>query len=326
MKTINFTSTLCAALVAIHGAAFAGGEGWTSDFAAAKKEAAEAKKDLLVDFTGSDWCGWCIKLNDEVFKKDPFKAGVKDTFVLVEVDFPQDKSKLSEETQKQNKELGEKYAVQGYPTILLCDAEGLPYATTGYKKGGPETYVEHLNELRASKAKRDEAFASAEKAEGVEKAKALIAALDAMGLNDGLVSNFYGDIAKQIVAADPKDETGFAKKAADAKRLADFQGALEELASKNDMDGALALVNKTIKEGGFSTEETQQMMMTRAVIYAQQTKFDEALKAVDEAIAVAPESEMIPGIEGFKNRIEDGKKKAAEGAAKKEAKPVGDKN
>ena len=325
MKTINFTSTLCAALVAIHGAAFAGGEGWTSDFAAAKKEAAEAKKDLLVDFTGSDWCGWCIKLNDEVFKKDPFKAGVKDTFVLVEVDFPQDKSKLSEETQKQNKELGEKYAVQGYPTILLCDAEGLPYATTGYKKGGPEKYVEHLNELRASKAKRDEAFASAEKAEGVEKAKALIAALDAMGLNDGLVSNFYGVIDKQNIAADPKDETGFAKKAADAKRLSDFQGALEALASKNDMDGALALVNKTIKEGGFGTEETQQMMMTRAVIYAQQTKFDEALKAVDEAIAVAPDSEMIPGIEGFKKRIEDGNKKATEGADKKEAKPVGDK-
>ena len=146
-----------------------------------------------------------------------------------------------------------------------------------------------------------------------------------MGLNDGLVSNFYGDIAKQIIAADPKDETGFAKKAADAKRLSDFQGALEALASKNDMDGALALVNKTIKEGGFGTEETQQMMMTRAVIYAQQTKFDEALKAVDEAIAVAPDSEMIPGIEGFKKRIEDGNKKATEGADKKEAKPVGDK-
>ena len=69
MNPIQFTSTLCAAIMALHGAAFAGGEGWLSDFAAAKKQAAESKKDLLLDFTGSDWCGWCIKLNDEVFKQ-----------------------------------------------------------------------------------------------------------------------------------------------------------------------------------------------------------------------------------------------------------------
>lgn len=323
MKTIKFTSTICAAMLALHGAAFAGGEGWTSDFAAAKTKAAEEKKDLLIDFTGSDWCGWCIKLNDEVFKKDPFKAGVKDTFVLVEIDSPQDKSKLSAETQKQNTELAEKYAVQGFPTILLCDADGLPYASTGYQKDGPEKYVEHLNELRGRKTRRDEAFASAQKSEGVEKAKALVAALDAMGLNDALVEKFYGEIGKQIIAADSKDETGFAKKAADAKRMADFQSALEGYAKKNDMDGALELVNKTIKEGGFSTEETQQMMMTRAVIYAQQAKFDDALKAVDEAIAVAPDSSMIPGIQGFRKRIEDGQKKAAEGPAKEDPKPAG---
>lgn len=322
MKTIKLTSTLCAALVALHGVAFAGGEGWSSDFAAAKKEAEESKKDMLVDFTGSDWCGWCIKLSDEVFKKDPFKDGVKDTFVLVEVDFPQDKSKLSAETQKQNAELGEKYAVKGYPTILLCDAQGRPYASTGYQKGGPEKYVEHLNQLRGNKAKRDVAFATAEKAEGVEKAKALVAALDAMGLDSAMVSNFYGEVAEQITAADPEDETGFAKKGADSKRLADFQSSLEALASKNDMDGALALVDKTIKEGGFGTQETQQMMMTRAVIYAQQSKFDESLKSIDEAVAVAPESDMITGIEEFRKRIEDTQKKAADGPAKEDAKPA----
>ena len=66
-----------AALLAVYGSgiAFAGGEGWSSDFAAAKKEAAASNKDLLVDFTGSDWCGWCIKLDKEVFSQEPFKAG-----------------------------------------------------------------------------------------------------------------------------------------------------------------------------------------------------------------------------------------------------------
>ena len=104
---MNVMLKSCAAVVALgwSGFAFAGGEGWSSDFAASMKLAADSKEDLLVDFTGSDWCGWCIKLNKEVFSLEPFKAGVKDKFVLVEVDFPKDESKLSEETRKQNEEL-----------------------------------------------------------------------------------------------------------------------------------------------------------------------------------------------------------------------------
>ncbi len=92
----------CAAVVALHcaGFALAGGEGWTADFAAAKKEAAESKKDLLIDFTGSDWCGWCIKLNKEVFSHEPFKAGVKDKFVLVELDYPNDKRRADSSPRK----------------------------------------------------------------------------------------------------------------------------------------------------------------------------------------------------------------------------------
>jgi thioredoxin-related protein len=313
MKSIVKTCAVIAALC--HpGALLAGGEGWTADFTDAKKQAAESKKDLLIDFTGSDWCGWCIKLNDEVFKHEPFKEGVKDNFVLVELDFPNDKSKLSEETQAQNKELGEKYAVRGYPTILLCDSEGRPYASTGYQPGGPEKYVAHLNELRGKKVKRDEAFAEAANASGVDKAKALIAALDAMGLEDSTIASFYGDVADQIKAADPDDETGFAKKAAGKKRMEDFQEALQELAAKQDMDGALALVDKTLKEGGIEGEENLQLMMTRAVIFAQQGKFDDALKAVDDVKAAHPDSPMMEGIEGFRKRLEEGKKKAAAGA------------
>jgi thioredoxin-related protein len=307
-----------AAILALHGAVLAGGEGWSSDYEASKKLAAESKKDLLIDFTGSDWCGWCIKLNDEVFKHEPFNAGVKDSFVLVELDYPNDKSKLSEATIKQNEELGKKYAVQGYPTILLCDADGKPYAATGYQPGGPEKYVEHLNELKGAKAKRDEAFAAAAKAEGVEKAKALVAALGAMGLDDGMVATFYGDITKQITAADPKDETGFAKQAASKQRVADFEEKLQELGRKKDHDGALALVAAALKEGGFDKETTEQMMLTRAVILMQQKKFDEALKAVDEAKAAYPDSQMGEQIAAFRAQIEKSKNAAAGGSGEEE--------
>jgi thioredoxin-related protein len=315
MKT---TSIVCAAVMALIGTTLAGGEGWTSDFEAAKKQAAESKKDLLIDFTGSDWCGWCIKLVDEVFKHDAFKDGVKDTFVLVEIDFPKDKTKVSDEVRAQNEKLNDLYGIEGFPTILLTDDKGRPYAKTGYQKGGPEKYVAHLNELRTKKAARDEAFAAAEKAEGLDKAKALIAALDAMNLSEAAVATFYGDVVERIKAADPDDATGFSKKAAAAGRLKAFQEELQGLAGKQDMDGALKLVDKTLAEGGFGTDETLQMLMTRAVILAQQEKITEALKAVDDAKAFAPDSPMIPGIEQFRKRLEEAAKKPADGGEKTE--------
>ncbi len=76
MNPIKITTTLCAASWrSIMPPGWR--RSWSSDFEASKKQAAEAKKDLLIDFTGSDWCGWCIKLNKEVFSLEPFKAGVK---------------------------------------------------------------------------------------------------------------------------------------------------------------------------------------------------------------------------------------------------------
>lgn len=304
---MKITSIVCAAIMALLGTSFAGGEGWTSDFEIAKKQAAEQKKDLLIDFTGSDWCGWCIKLNDEVFKHDAFKSGVKDTFTLVELDFPKDKSKLSEELQKQNQELSKKYAVRGFPTILLTDAAGRPYAATGYQEGGPEKYVAHLNELRGKKTKRDEAFAAAEKAQALEKAKALIAALEVMALDDEIVANFYGDVAGQITAADPKDETGFAAKIAAKKRFTDFEDQLQAFGQKQDHEGALVLVDKTLKEGGLGKDETQQVMLIRAAILAEQKKYDEALKAADDAKTFHPEGRMAGFIDNFRNKVEAAK-------------------
>lgn len=310
MNTLVKTLALIAALH-MPATLLAAGEGWSSDFAASKKLAADSKKDLLVDFTGSDWCGWCIKLKKEVFDHKAFSDGVKDNFVLVEVDFPSDKSKLTKETQAQNKELGEKYSVRGYPTILLCDADGRPYAATGYQAGGPEDYVEHLNELRERRVVRDKAFAAAEKASGPEKAKQLVAALDSMALQDAMVASFYGEVIEDIKKSDPKDESGFGKKVAAKKRIEAFQKTLQEFAAKQDMDGALTFIDKTLEEGGFENEQTIQMMMTRAVIFAQQKKFDEALKAAEEAKAVDPKTPMAAEIDGFRKQIEEAKKAAA---------------
>ena len=139
---------------------FAAGEDWTADYEAAKKRAAAEGKDLLIDFTGSDWCAWCIKLRKEVFEQPGF-APAKDKFVLLELDYPKDKSRVSEAVATQNAALIKQYPIKGYPTILLCDASGKPFASTGYQPGGPEKYLPHLDTLLAKKSARDQAIASA---------------------------------------------------------------------------------------------------------------------------------------------------------------------
>ena len=133
---------LCLSFVSLS----AGEEGWLTDLETAKKVAQAEKKDILVDFTGSDWCGWCIRLKKEVFDQPQFAEASK-YFVLVEIDFPRSKT-LAPELKAKNDALAKKYNIQGFPTILLLDAQGEVYAQTGYQAGGPESYLKHLAQLR----------------------------------------------------------------------------------------------------------------------------------------------------------------------------------
>jgi len=123
--------------------AWAGENGWLTDFAEARKVAAEKKLTILVDFSGSDWCGWCIRLDREVFSQKTFKDYAAKNLVLFLADFPNSKEQ-SEKTVAQNKALARKYGVQGFPTVLLLGADGKVLGRTGYQEGGASAYVEHL--------------------------------------------------------------------------------------------------------------------------------------------------------------------------------------
>ncbi len=298
-RSATLAASLCVSSV------FAAGEGWTSDFEAAKTTAVAEEKSLLINFTGSDWCGWCIRLDQEVFKHKAFKEGVKDQFVLVALDFPNDQSKVPEATAKQNRELQEKYGVTGFPTIVLADAEGRPFAQTGYKEGGPEKYLEHLQQLASVKAQRDAAFERAEQLQGAEKAQALIEALEALDLSDIMIANFYGDTIARIAAADPKDESGFIKGLQANKRFSEFESKLSAFAEAGDHDAALALVTSTLKEGVFDGEKKQQIILVQGMIYAEKEEFDAAIASLKEAKAAMPESELAGRIDGVITQIDE---------------------
>ena len=121
---------------------------WELNFEQAQARAKAENKPMLLDFTGSDWCGWCIRLDKEVFSQPEFKAYAAESLVLVELDFPRGKEQ-SAEIKAQNKALAKKYSIRGYPTIVLLTAEGELIARTGYKRGGAENYVAHIKEILA---------------------------------------------------------------------------------------------------------------------------------------------------------------------------------
>ncbi len=122
-------------------------DGWETNFEKAKTKAKEEGKHMLVDFSGSDWCGWCIKLDREVFSQSAFKDYAAENLVLVLADFPRDKSKQSADLQKQNEKLMNQFGVGGFPTVFILDSDGGIVAKTGYQAGGAEAYVEHVKAL-----------------------------------------------------------------------------------------------------------------------------------------------------------------------------------
>lgn len=123
---------------------------WMTDFAAAQKKAAAEGKDLFINFTGSDWCGWCMRLEREVFSQKLFIYEAQKRFVFVFVDFPRNK-KLSSAQKAQNEKLAQRYDAMVFPTIILAEANGKPYAKTGYVDGGPLAYLQELATLQSQK-------------------------------------------------------------------------------------------------------------------------------------------------------------------------------
>lgn len=97
---------------------------WTMDFDAARKVAAEKKLPLLLNFTGSDWCGWCKLMDKQVFSQEAWGAYAKDHLMLVWLDFPNDKSLVPEKYIARNKSLAAFFGVQGYPSYIVLDDDG----------------------------------------------------------------------------------------------------------------------------------------------------------------------------------------------------------
>jgi thioredoxin-related protein len=300
VPSIALAGTLCAglALIAMVRMGSAAEEGlWQTDFKAAQAKAKEEKKYLLVDFTGSDWCGWCIKLHNEVFDKEPFKAEAPKQFVLVELDYPQQK-KQSEELKKQNHELAQKYEIQGYPTVLVMDADGQVIAKTGYREGGPEKYLKQLSEFStiyqnvlALKSKLD-------KVKGLDRAKLL----DEIVEDYQKLGNESEDVitwSKEIIALDPDNKAGLKVKYEFPISLTEA----EHLAQSGKTAEANKVLDTALALKGVPGEMRQKGLMLKVEIAFRARNFVAVVAALKLAKEAAPESEMSGQIDGLITRF-----------------------
>ena len=121
-------------------------QGFTDNLDEALKSAKANKRYVVAVFSGSDWCGWCKKLEKEILSTETFRKGAVGRYELVYIDNPRNKDLLSEHGKKNNSELTSKYDIHGFPTVLILDADGKKVAEMGYDAGGPKKYLEKIEE------------------------------------------------------------------------------------------------------------------------------------------------------------------------------------
>ena len=127
---------------------------WHTDMSKATDISIKENKPMFLFFTGSDWCGWCIRLQKEVFKTPEFIKWAKDNVVLVELDFPR-KNNQTEEIKLQNAQLQQQLQVRGYPTVWFVSAAKTAEAkinlnalgSSGYVAGGPKVWIDGANQI-----------------------------------------------------------------------------------------------------------------------------------------------------------------------------------
>ncbi len=181
--------------------------GFIDNLETAKAEAAASGRYILADFSGSDWCGWCKRLDQEVFAQPEFIAGATNKFVLMMVDSPRDTSVLSEHARKANPELVKKYKIGGFPTVLILDETGRVLDQTGYKRGGPEAYLKELDKILAEieVAKGYETRINAFPKGSLERARLTDEFLMKIGLQSQMR---HEDLVKEVLDADPDGKAG----------------------------------------------------------------------------------------------------------------------
>ena len=182
MTSFSHTAVTCVSAVLFAVASFAAKPDtdgakvgvWTQDYDAAITLAKEKSLPVMLNFTGSDWCGWCKLMDKQVFSTDDWTKWATNNIVLVFLDFPQDKDLVPEKYVQRNQQLSDKYGIQGYPTYVVIDpADGKTIDTLGAsREATAKGFIEDLEKILIQRPGVDlSKYLSAEELKKVETLK-----------------------------------------------------------------------------------------------------------------------------------------------------------
>ncbi len=196
------------------------GEPWVTDFEAARVRARSEGKHLLIDFTGSDWCGYCKKLHKELYDKPAFLKRAQESYVLVELDFPR-RTAQAKDLRRQNQALQQEHDVRGFPTLLLMTPDGRVYTRReGFPRAGAHNLERRVYELGDQRLVLGQAFAVFDDPERDAASRLQAAAT----LVETLGNDTPADIAGVLVDLDPADARGLRARLALQGFEQDFSG------------------------------------------------------------------------------------------------------
>ena len=128
---------------------------WLDSYEEAVKLSEQSGKPILADFTGSNWCGYCVKLKKEVFDTPQFKAWAAENVILLELDYPRP-NRQADWIKRQNNMLRDRYEIASYPTVLILNADGTMIGSQGYQRGGPKRWISVANNtIKSNRALRN---------------------------------------------------------------------------------------------------------------------------------------------------------------------------
>lgn len=291
---------------------------WLTNYEEAVSLSRTTSKPLILFFTGSDWCGWCTRLEKEVLDTPDFIDATKDRFVFLKLDFPMNTT-LHPQLTAQNKELQKKYEIRGFPTLVVLDSQQQKIGTIGYQPGGGTKYAASLTKmvsdyiaytqkmqtLNQHSMSGDELKELYEKAvelnlindankvvkEGVQSDKRIFFLVEHYHFlaEEGLIHHDEAvSLRQQLFALDPENHNGIQYKIA----VIDFEACCQEMERENySAELAVApLVQYINKYGQQDQDNLWRLQMIISQVFLDKNKIKEALSYAKSSYDTAPPS------------------------------------
>lgn len=307
---------------------------WMTNYEKATELAKETQRPIVLFFTGSDWCGWCNKLEKEVLETRDFMGMTSNKLIFVKLDFPM-KTKLDLRTTKQNEDLQKKFSIRSFPTIVLVDPYQQPIGVTGYRSGGGKQYAQHLmkmvNEHTAYKQQMkrlgSHKFSGKELKRLYQKAHELDLESDKnllvrVGMESDLAHYFLTEryrflvnqgqikskeaaaLRQRLLTIDPDNQFLTHYQVA----VIDFEACCEQMeTTKISLDDAVKpLITYMDHYGANDTENVWRLNMVISQVYLDQNRLDVALKFAKQSYTAAPstiQSDIAMAIKSIEKQI-----------------------